>query len=169
MDGEFNNLSYDNTNITFSVATDNIATSDELSADPIYQRQMGTNYSKGKKVGKAVTIVGISIAFTATAIATGSTLANIFVPKPPTISNQSYVVEDGSLKYSFKVDNPKSYKTTYYVELDETIVLNDSCQESKEYCIVYSPVVSGQKCRFYINFTNSLDYHKTIYTNEFII
>ena len=169
MDGEFNNLNYDNTNITFSVAPNNIVQSDELSADPIYQRQMGTNYSKGKKVGKAITIVGISVAFTATAIASGSVLSNIFVPNPPKVSNATYVVEGNELTYSFTITNKVKYKTYYVLEINSSQVLNEFCTEAKDYIVSYAPVEKGQKAKFYITFTNSLDYRKQIYVKEFII
>ena len=168
MDGEFNSLNINNTNITFSVATNNIATSDELSVDPIYQRQMGTNYSKGKKVGKAITIVGISLAFTATAIASGSALSNIFVPNPPTVSNAVINVEDETLTYSFALKNDRKYKTFFYLDINGKNVIKEEVIESKDYDGEYSPVVSGDRCKAYIIFTNSLDYYKTIYTNEFV-
>lgn len=169
MDGEFNNLNYNNTNITFSVSPNNIAQGDELSADPIYQRQMGTNYSKGKKVGKAITIVGISVAFTATAIASGSVLSNIFVPNPPTVSNATYVVEGNELTYSFTITNKVKYKTYYILEINSSQVLNEFCTDAKDYKVSYAPVEKGQKAKFYIAFTNSLDYRKQIYVKEFII
>ena len=168
MDGEFNSLNINNTNITFSVATNNIATSDELSADPIYQRQMGTNYSKGKKVGKAITIIGISLAFTATAISSGSVLSNIFVPNPPTVSNAVINVEDKTLTYSFTLKNDRKYKTFFYLDINGENVIKEEVIESKDYDGEYSPVVSGDRCKAYIIFTNSLDYYKTIYTNEFV-
>lgn len=168
MDGEFNNLNINNTNITFSVATNNIATSDELNVDPIYQRQMGTNYSKGKKVGRAITIVGISLAFTATAIAGGSVLSNIFVPNPPTVSNALINVEGETLTYSFTLKNVQKYKTVFYLDINGENVIKEEIVESNDYEGEYSPVVSGDRCKAYIVFTNSLDYYKTIYTNEFI-
>ena len=41
-------------------------------------------------------------------------------------------------------------------------------KQKDDYKGEYSPVVSGDRCKAYIVFTNSLDYYKTIYTNEFI-
>ena len=168
MDGEFNNFNINNTNITFSVATNNIATSDETSADPIYQRQMGTVYARGKKVGKAVTITGITLAFTAIAISTGSVLKNIFVPNPPTVESPIVEVVDGTLNYSFSITNKNNYKIFYKLDINGETVLDKLCSEAKEYSGTYSPIPSDSKCKFYITFTNSLDYYKVIYTNEFI-
>ena len=167
MEGEFNNLNINNTNITFSVATNNIATSDETSADPIYQRQMGTNYSRARKVGRAVTIVGISLAFTAIAISSGSIISNIFVPNPPTIKDASVIVEEELIKYSFKIENPKNYRTTYCLDVNGENVLKDDCTQSDTYSGEYSIIEKGSHYKFYITFTNSLDYFKTIYVNEF--
>ena len=169
MEGEFNNLGINNTPITFSVATNNIATSDETSADPIYQRQMGTNYSKAKKVSKAITIVGVSVAFTAIAVSTGSVLKNIFVPDPPEIKNANYVIEDGIFSCTFSVVNKRHYKTYYYFEVNGLKVLEEECTEAKDYSVEYSPLETGNRCKFYITFTNSLDYFKTIRTKEFIV
>ena len=168
MDGEFNNLDVENTNITFSVDTDNIATSDETSADPIYQNQMGTIYARGKKVGKAVSIVGITLAFTAAAIGTGSVLSNAFVPKPPVVTNPVVEMEGDALNYSFTIENVRNYKTTYYIELNGKEVLAESCTEPMQYSGSYSPIESGTNVKFYIKFTNSLDYFKTIYTKTFV-
>ena len=50
MENEFNTLVYENTKVTFTGKTDNIATSDELTAAPLYQDKMGTNYSQSKMV-----------------------------------------------------------------------------------------------------------------------
>ena len=168
MEGEFNNLDINNTNITFSVATNNIATSDEATADPIYQRQMGTLYSKSKKVSKGITIVGISIAFTAIAVSTGSVLRNIFVATPPTVSSPVVEFIDDKISYSFTISNPMNYKTFYYLEINNIKVVEETCQESTDYTGEYSPVAVGDKCKFYVTFTNSIDYRKTIYTNEFV-
>lgn len=169
MEGEFNNLNINNAPITFSVATNNIATSDETSADPIYQRQMGTNFSKAKKVSKGITIVGISIAFTAIAVSTGSVLKNIFIVNPPEIKNAEFVISEGTFSYSFSVTNKQGYKITYLLDVNGGRVLEEDCTEAKDYSGEYSPLVSGDKCKFFIQFTNSFDYYKTILTKEFVI
>lgn len=168
MEGEFNNLNYDNTNITFSVATNNIATSDETSADPIYQRQLGTNYSRGKKVGKAVVLTGLALTLTAVAISGGSLVRNIYVPSPPKVSDPVVGVSEGKLSYSFTIENKLGYVTTYFIDINGTNVLKEDCREAKEYKGEYSPVEPGSKCKFYVTFTNSFDYVKTVYTTEFI-
>ena len=169
MDGEFNNFNINNTNITFSVTTNNIKTSDELTADPIYQRQMGTNYSRGKKVGKAITIVGISIAFTATAVSAGGVLRNLFVPSPPTVKDAAYTVADGVLTYSFSLTNKLGYKTHYELSMGGTVLLNEDCSETKDYVVEYSPVKAGEVYKFTVEFTNSFDYRKTVHTKTFTI
>lgn len=167
MEGEFNNLNYNNANITFSVATDNTATSDETSADPIYQRQLGTNYSRGKKVAKAVVLTGMALTITAVAISGGSLIRNIYVPSPPTVSNPVVSVSEGVLSYSFAIENKLGYVTTYFIDINGTNVLKEDCREAKEYVGQYSPVEPGSKCKFYVTFTNSFDYIKTVYTTEF--
>ena len=168
MNDGLNEFNVNNTNITFSTATDNIATSDETSADPIYQRQMGTNYSKRKKISKGVTITIVALSFTAIAIAGGSILRNVFVSDPPTISNAAIIINEGELSYSFTVSNKRNYKTYYSLDINGENVLKEDCVESRDYNGTYSPINKGDKCKFYITFTNSLDYYKTIFTNEFV-
>lgn len=169
MNDGLNEFNVNNTNITFSTATDNIATSDETSADPIYQRQMGTNYSKRKKVSKGVTITIVVLSFTAIAVAGGSIIRNVFVNDPPTISNASIIVNEGELAYSFSVSNKRNYKTYYCLDINGENVLKEDCIESRDYSGTYSPISKGDRCKFYITFTNSLDYYKTIFTNEFVV
>ncbi len=168
MEGEFNNISTNNTNITFSVATNNIATSDETSADPIYQRQLGTNYSKAKKVSKAVIISGLALTITAVAISGGTLIRNVFVPNPPSVVDPTFMISEGTLSYSFRIENKLDYVATYYIDINGTNVIKEACREQKEYTGEYSPVEVGSRCKFYVTFTNSLDYVKTIYSTEII-
>ena len=168
MEGEFNNINVNNTNITFSVATNNIDTSDETQADPVYVRQMGTVHSRGKKVATAVKITGITLAFTAVAISGGTLLSNIFVSNPPSISDTTIEVEGEILSYSFAVKNDRKYKTTFYIDIDDKNVYSEDITIAKTYEGSYEPVVSGSRCKAYIIFTNSLDYYKTIYSTEFV-
>lgn len=168
MEGEFNNFEINNTPITFSNTTNNIATSDETTADPIYQRQMGTNYSRAKKVSKAVVITAVTVAFTAIALSTGGSLRNVFILKPTEVSNANVVLESDTLSFSFTIKNPLNYVSTYCIDINGTNVLKESCQEERDYVGEYSPIVSGDKVKFYVTFTNSFDYFKTIYTKEFV-
>lgn len=170
MQGEFNDLTYNNTNITFSTATNNIATSDELSASPIYQEKMGTNFSRAKKVGKAVNIVGLSVIFTATAFASGSILSNIFIVNPPTVSVEKFEIEANTISFSFAIKNTQNYKTTYYIVLEGDVVEKVDCSETGEYSNSYvADVNKATNGNFYISFTNSFDYRKTIFTKSFTI
>ena len=72
MEQELNVLEYDNAKVTFTGKTDNIATSDELEAAPVFQDKMGTAYSRARAITKAINITGISLLLTAAAIKTGS-------------------------------------------------------------------------------------------------
>ena len=83
MNGEFNDLTTYNTATTFSPNTNNIATSDELSADPNYVRKMGTAYSAGKWVKRVVVITGITLTISAAAILGGNYITNVYIGKVP--------------------------------------------------------------------------------------
>lgn len=170
MEGEFNKLEFNNANITFSTATSNIATSDELSASPLYQEKTGTDYSHGKKVGKRLSIIGISLVFTATAVASGSILTNIFIVNPPTIDMKRIEIVENALIYDFTVTNKMNYKTTYFIELGNKVVFKEECSEQRQYSNSYVfDAKSQQNMKFYVSFTNSFDYRKVIYSKSFIV
>ena len=168
MEGEFNNLKIDNTPITFSSTTNNTATSDETSADPIYQRQMGTNYSRSKKVSRAIIIAGVTVAFTAIALSTGGALRNVFILKPTEIANPEVTLSGETLSFTFTIKNPMKYVATYFVDVNGENVLKETCSEEGDYVGEYSPITSGDKAKFYVSFTNSFDYYKVIYVKEFV-
>ena len=60
---------------------------------------------------------------------------------------------------------------TYYLYINENKepTLVDDCTESKEYLISYDELVKGDKGHFYIEFTNSVDYKKTIESYNFFV
>ena len=162
MANELNDLLYDNTKVTFTDKTDNIAQSDELDAPLMYQMKMGTNYSKGKSVVRAFNFAGISLILTAAAIKTGSLISNVYILNPPSISEAHYLVENNSFSVDFIVSNKGKYHITYYLYVNEEKVLSEDCSEEKTYEVSYDDLFVGDKCRFYIEFTNDVDYKKVI-------
>ena len=169
MENELNTLVYDNTKITFTGKTDNTATSDELTAAPLYQDKMGTNYSKSKGVVRAFNITGISLILTAAAIKTGSLIANAYILNPPSISNAVYQVVDNTFNASFKVSNIGEYRINYYLYINNINVMIGDCSEQKEYTISYDNLKAHDEGRFYIEFTNGIDYVKTIDSYTFTV
>ena len=169
MNEEMNNLVYNNTNITFTNNVNNIATSDELEAAPIYQDKMGTAYSKSKHITRAFNVAGISLILTAAAIKTGSIISNAYVLNPPSISHHAYSLKDHTFTATFTVSNPMGYTMNYYLFINESkeAVVSEECTEEKEYTFEYSELNKGDKGRFYIEFTNKVDYRKTIETYRF--
>lgn len=162
MANELNDLLYDNTKVTFTGKTDNIAQSDELDAPLMYQTKMGTNYSKGKSVVRAFNFAGISLILTAAAIKTGSLISNVYILNPPSISEAHYLVENNSFSADFIVSNKGKYHITYYLYVNEEKVLSEDCSEEKTYKVNYDDLFVGDKGRFYIEFTNDVDYKKVI-------
>lgn len=168
MEGELNELVYNNTPVTFTGSTNNTETSDELTASAIYQDKMGTNYSRGKGVVKAFNFVGISLILTAAAIKTGNLISNVYVLNPPSISNTNYFYEDHVFNYSFTVSNPRKYQVTYFFYVNDKEVMKADCSEEKEYVGSYEGLKDKDVCRFYIEFTNT-DYIKTVSEYEFTV
>ena len=169
MENELNELVYENTKITFTGSTDNTETSDELTAAPLYQDKMGTNYSKSKAVVRAFNITGISLILTAAAIKTGSLIANAYILNPPSLENINYVNRDNKFEATFEVSNPMKYTVTYYLVVNETEVLKGDCSESKEYLVSYDKLNVNDKGRFYVEFTNNKDYLKVIEDYKFVM
>lgn len=171
MANELNELVYNNTPITFTGKTDNIATSDETKAPLLYQDTMGTAYSKSKAVSRAINFAGISLILTAVAIKTGSLISNVYILNPPSISETTYTVSGSTFEAKFIVSNSSQYKMTYYLFLNENKepTLVDDCTEEKEYLITYEGLEKGDEGHFYIEFTNSVDYKKTIESYTFIV
>lgn len=169
MEGEFNNLSINNTPITFSTNTNNIETSDELTATLLYQDKQGTIYSKKKAVRakKIVATTGIALLLTTAAIRTGTVLTNGFVLNPPAVANEVFTFEEGVFKYSFSIQNPANYQIAYYITINEAIELKEDCTEVGDYNGEFSDIVDGERGVFYVEFTNGVDYKKRIKTVRF--
>jgi hypothetical protein len=166
---ELNNLVYNNTNITFTNNVNNIATSDELEAAPLYQDKMGTVYSRSKHITRAFNVAGISLILTAAAIKTGSIISNAYVLNPPSLTNKEFIVEKHSFKATFTVSNPMKYAMSYYLFINENEepVIKEDCTEAKEYTFEYNELQKGDSGHFYIEFSNKVDYRKTIETFNF--
>ena len=169
MNEELNNLTFDNTKVTFTGQTNNIATSDELEASLLYQDKMGTKYSKSKMALKVFNFAGVSLILTAAAIKTGTLLSNAFVLNPPSISAESYSVIDHTFKAEFKVSNPNSYHVLAYLKVNEEVAFEEDCSEAKEYAIEYSHLQANDDCTFYIKFDNGVDYISTIEKYHFVV
>ena len=171
MANELNELTYNNTPITFTGKTENIATSDETKAPLLYQDKMGTVYSRRKAVRRAFNFAGISLILTAVAIKTGSLISNVYILNPPTVSATYYSLTGSSFTASFTISNSNKYKMTYYLYINENEepTLVDDCTESKEYLVTYEELNVGDEGHFYIEFTNSVDYVKTIESYNFIV
>ena len=171
MANELNELTYNNTPITFTGKTDNIATSDETKAPLLYQDKMGTAYSRSKAVSRAINFAGISLILTAVAIKTGSLISNVYILNPPTVGTPTYNLSGHTFTASFTVSNSSKYKITYYLYLNENEepTLVDDCTEEKEYLISYEGLNKGDEGHFYIEFTNSVDYKKTIESYNFVV
>lgn len=156
MSEELNNLTFDNTKITFTGKTDNIATSDELDATLLYQDKMGTNYSKSKNVVRAFNFVGISLILTAAAIKSGNIISNVFAPKYPKVSDVAYNVDGETFTAEFTINNKGSYEVYYCLIVNDQEVLKEDCSEEKTYNVEYSHLLPNDECEFYIEYNEKV-------------
>lgn len=156
MSEELNNLIFDNTKITFTGQTNNIATSDELEASFLYQDKMGTNYSKSKNVVRAFNFVGISLILTAAAIKTGNIISNAFASNYPTVSSKLYLVNNDTFTAEFVISNKGGYEVYYYLMVNDQEVLREDCSEEKTYNVEYSHLQANDECGFYIEYNQKI-------------
>ena len=162
MNGEFNDLTYNNTKVTFTNATNNTELSDELSAALMYQDKMGTQYSKRKRASRLVTATGIAILVTAASIASRTLISNAFILNPPKVKMEVCEIVDNQFHYSFTITNKGEYKIYYSISVDNVEKLKKDCSTPSTYEGYFSDIEEGQKGLFLIEFTNSVDYKKTI-------
>ena len=156
MSEELNNLTFDNTKITFTGKTDNIATSDELDAALLYQDKMGTNYSRSKNVVRAFNFVGISLILTAAAIKSGNIISNIFAPNYPKVSDAVYAVNGETFTAEFTISNKGSYEVYYRLMVNDQEVLKEDCSGEKTYNVEYSHLQANDECEFYIEYNEKV-------------
>jgi len=168
MNEELNDLSFDNTKVTFTNDVNNIATSDELDAPLMYQDKMGTKYSHGKAVARVFNVAGISLILTAAAIKTGTIISNVFVLNPPYIAEEEsyFLCDEEGAHYKFTIFNPQKYEVHYVLEKEDEEVLREDCSEEKTYEGTYQDYEQGQRLYFYVEFTNRFDYSKRIWQKD---
>lgn len=164
MDQEFNNLDTSNIETTFTNNTNNLATSDELQVDPIYVRQMRNSYAASKRGKRVITIAGISLILTATAILSGNIISNVFIVNPPTIeeSNLLIVENTDTLSYDFTLTNKGNYKITFVVSIGKETVFTLDCSVTDTYTGEVKDLGLDKKVHYDISFTNRFDYKKSI-------
>ena len=166
MEGEFNNLDINNAKITFSTSTNNTATSDELSAPLMYQERMGTAYSRSKLISRSIVATGIVLIATAASLSAGTMIANKFILNPPTVSINSLALTDSIFYYSFDITNKANYECYYYIDVEGKNIVKEECTIEGHYEGSFSEFSDGQTCKFYIEFTNSIDYKKVFWMDR---
>ena len=75
---------------------------------------------------------------------------------------------DDTFNYSFVIKNKGNYQVTYYIDIDAITKESGDCTEENTYSGSFTGIEEGQKGVFYINFTNRIDYTKTIKRITFI-
>ena len=158
MEGEFNNLTFDNTKTVDISKVDNIKTSDELTAALMYQDKMGTEYSKRKSAAKVVSATGIALIATAASIRTGTLISNAFVVNPPTAKIAVCEVVDNTFHIKFDITNKISYKVQYFILVNSETRVNRECAEERTYDIKFDEFNESDSGTFYIEFSNRVDY-----------
>ncbi len=172
MEGEFNNLNINNTNITFNNNPNNIETSDELKAPLMYQDNIqGTNYARKKRTAKMVVLSGITMLVTAASIASGSIISNAFISNPPEITDSTFKVEEEVFIYNFTVTNEGKYKIEYFITIDDKTLMKNDCSKPGTYVGQFNEnkdlMEENRVAVFQIKYTNQFDYSKQLVKVKF--
>ena len=172
MEGEFNNLQFNNANITFNNKPNNIETSDELKAPMMYQDNInGTIYARKKRTTKVVALTGITLLVTAASIASGSIISNAFILNPPVISESEYKVEDEIFTYKFTIENKGEYDVVYTISIGSKTYVKENCSEPGTYVGTFNEnkdiLTDNQVAIFYVRFSNKFDYTKQLVKVKF--
>ena len=162
MQGEFNDISTNNIKTTFNNTPNNIQLSDELTADPVYTRKMGTAYSIGKWSKRVLVAAGFTVTVTAAAVLSGGLGKNVFVSNPPVAEAVSFdfAKEESKLYYSFTIkENKKNYPITLSVSIkDEKPFYTLDCSLPGEYKGEVEGFEVGHYYIYNLSFSNKLDY-----------
>ena len=171
MTGEFNDLTTNNTATSFSNTTNNLALSDELSADANYVRKMGTAYSAGKWAKRIVVITGITMTVSAAAILGGNVITNVYVGKAPTIaSGYVFKMDEYSIHYDFAIEsNANNYPVTFRLYNENESIFTLDCSTVQGYTGYIDLAESLDKVIYEIYFTNRLDYKRTLLKGSLIV
>lgn len=161
MEGELNNLTTNNTKITFNNTPNNVQQSDELKADPLYYRQMGTAYSLGKVVKRSVIAVGLVITATSGGIMASNAFSNSYV-KSPTVTDISVLGEKdnpNAINFSFSITKNENNYTVLFTlaDLKGEYLYSFRAKEIKSYNDVVTDLEAGKKYQYKISFTNDID------------
>ena len=172
MNGEFNDLSTNNVNVTFNSKPNNTQLSDELEADPIYTRKMGTAYSINKRVRTSIIVLSstLIIAGGALSIMNNFSFHNAYIGSLPTLTNLSIKVDEevDSLHYSFDISN-KGALTVYFVVSNDEISLDAiNVTETGTYEGTIDNLGYEISYEYEIFCTNSIDYRKTLTKGSFV-
>lgn len=164
MQGEFNDLTTNNTATTFTNMTNNLSLSDELTASENYVRKMGTAYSAGKWAKRIVIATGITLTVSAAAILGGNMITNVYVGNAPAIaSGYIFKMDKNSIYYEFAIEsNPNNYPVTFRLYDDKTPIFTLDCSSPIGYTGYVDMVESLDKAIYEIYFTNRLDYKRTL-------
>ena len=120
-----------------------------------------------RSVVRAFNFAGISLILTAAAIKTGSLISNVYILNPPSVKDATYEVETHTFTGEFTISNLGKYQISYFLTVNGEEVLKEDCSEEKSYLVTYENLKQGDEGHFYIEFTNKVDYKKTIDSYRF--
>lgn len=164
MSDERNDIPFDNTKVTFDNTPNNIETSDELNADPLYYRQMGTAYSTGKKVKKALIGVGIAVTATGGIMLSVNLINNSFLIEPTVENINVASTKPNEISFSFKISKNEQKLTVIFTlsNFKNENVFTYRAVENRDYESVVSNLNSNTAYNYKIQFTNNVDLLKEV-------
>ncbi|MCR5490760.1 MAG: hypothetical protein K6F32_01350 [Bacilli bacterium] len=167
-----NSIAFDNVATPNQSAFDNVGQSDELSVKLPDNTGEGTLYAKNQRVKRASKKAAALVTVAISAGTGGVLITNSFFGSDPKISNSSFSLVDRTFSYSFEITKASKYAS--YISLFDAAsyddafyvkTITDGGTFSDEVAIPNE--VLTFTCEIYV--ANTLDYHKTLLKQTYII
>jgi hypothetical protein len=162
---EINSFDINNTP-TKPLATDNAATSDELSAGD-YQTKGKTLYALHHKVSKISTTLGLVATFSAAALLGGAAISNSFLGSLPSVTSSEFSVSSDSLGYHLVIENKGTMKLYLILSLGDTDLASRDLSPSGEYQGSFTGLSPQTSYTVGLQATNHVDFRKMVLTYSF--
>lgn len=164
MSDELNNLNTENTKTTFTNTPNNVETSDELKADPLYYRQLGTAYSIGKGVKAALIATGTLLTIGGGTLLAFSFLNGSVIKAPEVIDIKVESHSPTTIDYSFRIKaNDNKYDVVFVLtDIDDSGIYKFKANEINFYEGQIKDLKDNTKYNYKIAFTNNSDLYRVI-------
>ena len=169
MSEEYNALLTNNTSTSFNASVNNVKTSDETLAGPIYEEARVTNFAKLKRKTKIAKIALLSVTVGVTGGALTVSITNKVNGDIPTFTNTEITLNEGTIYYSFSIAKQTKYLSYFSIKNDEEELYYVQHGSVGDYFGEYQLKDYQGQFTAEIGYTNGADIFKAIKSETFTI